>query len=181
MLRRKPKVQFDCVEVLRQAHEDSAPRPIQVSDSASVESSSLDEILSRFSQPFEPAPIVPQSVVLCTGVLVFLLALIWPPLILLVTYICSKLIPYSFRENDEASSRRQLFHEFSKEEDLPDNFKLMPDQIRFEEEYIVNERCVTHNSLVVRVCTLFTHYLALLDSQWHAFVYICHDSNRPAR
>jgi hypothetical protein len=57
-----------------------------------------------------------------------------------VTYIASKLIPYSFRENDEASNRRQLYHEFCKEEDLPENFKSIPDTIHVTEEYIVNER-----------------------------------------
>ena len=140
--RRQPKVQLDCGAVLQQTRDDDPPRPLQVSDAASVESTSLDDIASRFSQPFDPAPIVPQSVVLAIGGAIFVFALIWPPLILLVAYICSKLIPYSFRENDDASSRRQLFHEFTKEDDLPDNFKQMPDHIRLEEEYIVNERCV---------------------------------------
>lgn len=140
MLRRRQKVQFDCDEVLQHTHEDDAPRPVQVSDAASVESSSLEDQPSRFSHPFDPAPVVPQSIVLMIGLFIFVLASIWPPLILLVAYICSKLIPYSFRENDEASNRRQLFHEFTKEDDLPDNFKTIPSNIRLEEKYIVNNR-----------------------------------------
>lgn len=141
MLRRR-KVHFECSDELLRKHEDAPKLMVQVSDVASVGSCSIDEATcsSRFSKPFDPEPLVPQSVVLIFGFVVFLLAVVWPPLILLLAYIASKLIPYSFRENDEASNRRQLYHEFCKEDDLPENFKCIPETIQVTEEYIVNER-----------------------------------------
>ncbi|GKY96422.1 hypothetical protein MPSEU_000601700 [Mayamaea pseudoterrestris] len=168
MLRRRQqqqsKVQFDCDEVLRQTIMETAPKPIQVSDAASVESNIMDDLPSRFSMPFDPAPLVPQSVILIFGGFIFVLALIWPPLILLVAYMCSKLIPYSFRENDDATSRRQLFHEFSKEDDLPEHFKNMPENIRLDEEYVVNERGML----------LYASTLTPTDQPVKAVVCFCH-------
>jgi hypothetical protein len=135
-LRRKRSLQIECGEILRTNKQDDVP----LSDVASVESTLVEDLPSRFCQAFDPAPIIPQSAVLGFGVLIYFLVMIWPPLILLVAYIFSKLIPYSFRENDEASSRRQLFHEFMKEDDLPENFKAIPDHICLEEQFIVNDR-----------------------------------------
>jgi len=66
----------------------------------------------RWSEPYEPPPIVTQSTVLAFGFFLFALASLWPPLILLVTYLLSKLVPYSFRINDDASTRRQLYREY---------------------------------------------------------------------
>jgi len=97
----------------------------------------------KWAEPYEPPPIVPQSTILLFGFFIFLLGQIWPPLILLVTYVASKLVPYSFRANDDASARRQLFREFSRDnDDLPDNFKQIPADIQLEEGFWVNQRYV---------------------------------------
>jgi acylglycerol lipase len=74
------------------------------------------------------------------GFFIFALALLWPPLILLCAYMASKLIPYSFRINDDASKRRQLFAEFSLDEDLPENFRQVPPHIHAQESYWINAR-----------------------------------------
>jgi hypothetical protein len=116
-----------------------------VIDTASVDSSSIvDEMASRWRHYYNPAPVVRQSVILAAGLFIFILASIWPPLILLLAYLLSKLIPYSFRENDDASNRRQLFSDFCRDEDLPELFKQIPETISLEETYIVNDRYVDH-------------------------------------
>jgi hypothetical protein len=51
--------------------------------------------VSKWKKPYEPPPVVDQSTVLIIGFLIFGLAVLWPPLILLVAYVCSKLVPYS--------------------------------------------------------------------------------------
>jgi hypothetical protein len=51
--------------------------------------------VSKWKKPFEPAPIVDQPTILIIGFLIFGLAVLWPPLILLVAYVVSKLVPYS--------------------------------------------------------------------------------------
>lgn len=119
--------------------------PVVSCDNDAVDASSLGEttLKSRdFSQPYTPPPLVRQSTIMGFGIFVFLLGIIWPPLILLIAYVCSKLVPYSFRENDNASTRRELFHQFSEEEDLPDRFKNIEKYVNFEESFWVNERYV---------------------------------------
>ena len=104
-------------------------------------SSSSSSSSNRFQGHYEPDPVVPQSVILAIGMFVFVLAVIWPPLILLFAYCASKLIPYSFRVNDDASTRRQLFCEFAQEDDyLPEEFKTVPPHIQLRESYWVNAR-----------------------------------------
>jgi hypothetical protein len=51
--------------------------------------------VSKWKKTYEPPPVVDQSTVLIIGFLIFGLAVIWPPLILLVAYVVSKLVPYS--------------------------------------------------------------------------------------
>jgi hypothetical protein len=51
--------------------------------------------VSKWKKPYEPPPVVDQSTVLIIGFLIFGLAVLWPPLILLVAYVVSKLVPYS--------------------------------------------------------------------------------------
>lgn len=95
---------------------------------------------SRFAGPYDPPPIVEQSTILMAGFILFVLAWIWPPLILLVAYFASKLIPYSFRRNDDPAERRRLWAEFAREEDLPDDFKHHPDNIEIQHGYWTNKR-----------------------------------------
>jgi hypothetical protein len=51
--------------------------------------------VSKWKKPYEPPPVVDQSTILIIGFLIFGLAVLWPPLILLVAYVVSKLVPYS--------------------------------------------------------------------------------------
>jgi hypothetical protein len=60
-----------------------------------------------------------------------------------MAYLASKIIPYSYRWNDDASVRRRLYKEFSHAENgHPVGFSSPPSNIRIEESYWVNERCV---------------------------------------
>ena len=89
---------------------------------------------------YNPPPVVSQTTILLIGFAIFGLAMIWPPLILFVTYAASVLIPYCFRVNDDACMRRQLFAEFQKDESLPIDFLQTPKDIEMEESYWVNKR-----------------------------------------
>ena len=122
--------------ILDEQNRQTQPEVI-VEDEASVESTVEKQWPAA---PYLPPPLVPQRVILGVGVACFLLAVLWPPLILLVAYIASKLIPYSFRVNDSATTRRHLFQRFKEEEDLPDDFRIVPDHIHLEESYWTNSR-----------------------------------------
>lgn len=93
-----------------------------------------------WSGPYEPTPVISQSTILLLGAILFVIASYWPPLLLLVAYVVSKIIPYSFRSNDDAVTRRTLFAEFTRQEDLPESFKSVPKSIQLEESYWVNNR-----------------------------------------
>lgn len=108
-------------------------------DAASVESSSRKP---TWEQPYVGRPLVDRSTILAIGFFIFALAMIWPPLILLFAYIASKLIPYSFRENDDAVVRRQLFAQFAQDEDHPERFRNIHKYVNLEESYWTNERYV---------------------------------------
>ena len=93
-------------------------------------------------EPYEPPPVVSQSLILTIGFVLFLLAQIWPPLILLVAYVLSRLIPYSFRISDDAHVRRREYHTFLQNADLPLSLRQVPDDIVLEESYWQNSRYV---------------------------------------
>jgi hypothetical protein len=102
----------------------------------------------KWAGPYVPEPVLTQSFVLGTGLLAFVLALVWPPLLLLAAYLASKIVPYSYRTNDDATVRRRLYREYTtadpdSDEDLhPPLLICPPDNIRVEESYWVNERYV---------------------------------------
>jgi hypothetical protein len=90
-------------------------------------------------------PVLDRGTILAVSVLVFGLANIWPPLILIAAYsICGLLIPYLFRENDSAAVRRELFAQFCQDQDecLPDRFRNIRNYVNLEESYWTNERYV---------------------------------------
>jgi hypothetical protein len=90
---------------------------------------------------FIPPPIIQRSAILATGFGIFVLALIWPPLILLITYFVSVLVPYSFRKNDDPTSRRRMYQEFLRQDDcLPASYKFPEKDVLCEEYYWVNAR-----------------------------------------
>ena len=109
-------------------------------DELSVDSASASP---KWSAAYDPKPIVSQSSILLIGFILFILATIWPPLLLLVAYIASKLVPYSFRVNDDPAVRRRLFAEFaSQAEDLPEAFKQPPKHLDVQHGYWTNKRYV---------------------------------------
>jgi acylglycerol lipase len=99
---------------------------------------------------FIPPPVIRRSTILAIGFGVFFLALIWPPLILMVTYLLSILVPYSWRVNDDPTSRRRLFKEFRERDDLPAAYRLTDGEVVIDERYWVNERgmCLQTATLV---------------------------------
>jgi hypothetical protein len=119
----------------RVAESDSVP-PAKLIGVSSFSSSTS----SKWKDAYVPPPVINQSTILAIGFFLFVLASLWPPLILLFAYVASKLVPYSFRVNDDATTRRQLFAEFSREDDLPEEFKHVPSHVKLEESYWVNGR-----------------------------------------
>ena len=116
--------------------EDQTPKLLSIS--SSLDSSAPSD---KWKHAYEPAPIISQTICLLVGVVVFVVAWIWPPLVLLLAYMASKAIPYSFRENDDARQRRQLCHEFYMQaSNHPEKFTRIPNNIQLEESYWKNER-----------------------------------------
>ena len=138
----KPKIQVQIPDkevldsMVSKEPKERFPRLLS-SDEISVESASSS---SKWATPYDPAPVVDQSTILMAGFVLFVLAWIWPPLILLVAYFASKLIPYSFRENDDPATRRRLWAEFSREEDLPEDFKHPSENIEVQHGFWTNRR-----------------------------------------
>ncbi|KAL3936963.1 MAG: hypothetical protein SGARI_002337 [Bacillariaceae sp.] len=81
------------------------------SSSSSVAISKTPSNATSYDGYKAPA-LVPKSIILGFGTMLFALAMIWPPLILLVTMIASILIPYSYRINDDGATRRRLMQHF---------------------------------------------------------------------
>ena len=90
----------------------------------------------------EMPPLIPQSAILITGFVVFALALVWPPLILLFAYACSMCIPHWFRINDDAVRRRQLLQEFLETDTITLPLRQLPKCVQVEEGYWMNRRYV---------------------------------------
>ena len=132
----------------------TSTKTMRTEDTPGDASSVVSELPSKspWSKPYVPPPVVDQSTVLAIGFFIFALAMIWPPLILLFTYVASKLLPYSFRVNDDPTKRRILFTEFAKDEDLPEDFRETPEEIHLEEGYRENARYVQSSACYCRCC-----------------------------
>lgn len=115
-------------------------------DAASVESSTpadsgTQSSPSGWGRPHVGQPVLDSATVVGIGFLLLTLAVVWPPLLLVVAYGASKLISYSFRDNDDATIRRQLYAQFSQESDeLPERFRNIHKYVRLEESFWTNER-----------------------------------------
>ena len=94
----------------------------------------------EWRRPYRPNPVLEQNTVLVAGFFLFVLSVVWPPLILLVAYVVSKLIPYSFRTNDCPTTRRKLFAEFLRQDDLPHCYRSLQDRVDLEDSYWTNQR-----------------------------------------
>jgi hypothetical protein len=126
--------------------EDEFPAAVSSEDGASVDSGSATASSRRhyrqWNTAYEPQPIVDRISIWVAGAFLFLLAMVWPPLILLFAYLASKLVPYSFRENDEACARRRLYRQFSQSEHMPEIYRQAPVKFNLEERFWPNERYV---------------------------------------
>jgi len=118
----------------------SSPSQTEVAADEGSDTGSSTTKKPRWKGAYEPAPMVDQDTVLYWGFFLFCLSVVWPPLILFFAYIASKIIPYSYRTNDCPANRRKLFAEFAKQDDLPENFRNIPDGIELEDSYWANER-----------------------------------------
>lgn len=115
-------------------------------------------------RPFDPPAIMHKWTVVSIGIGLFSLALFWPPLILVVTYVCSQIIPYAFRKNDDPTWRRKEWKKFIQRPDLPEQWKNQPNDIVYEESYWSNER---------GMC-LLTYTMVPADQEVKAVVCLCH-------
>lgn len=120
------------------------------------------------NRKYVPQPVIYQSSILTCVVILLALAYIWPPLILVVSFIASRLIPYCFRTNDDATERRKLYQEFrhckQNAEWLPPEFCTTPSDIQMEEKYFINARgmclftsIIYSTKVPVRAVVCFTH------------------------
>jgi hypothetical protein len=95
-----------------------------------------------WSQPYDPPPMISKEAILLMGFILFGLAQLWPPMILLIAYLVAKLIPYSCRWNDYAAERRRLFQEFLTDPHAPEEFRIIPDYVDYQQSYWINDRYV---------------------------------------
>jgi hypothetical protein len=65
-----------------------------------------------WNQVYVPKPVIDSSTILIIGCSFYVIAQLWTPLLLIITIFVSWMVPYWVRENDMASSRRQLFQQF---------------------------------------------------------------------
>ncbi|KAL7520644.1 hypothetical protein ACHAWX_005361 [Stephanocyclus meneghinianus] len=95
-----------------------------------------------------PKPRIAPSAIISIGITSFILASVWPPLLLVVAVFLSFSIPYSFRVNDTGEARRRLWNEFLMRKDLPEALKCR--DVDLEERYWVNSRgmCLLTSTMV---------------------------------
>lgn len=89
---------------------------------------------------YQSPSMVTQKTILMVGFAIYLVSYVWPPLILVVTYMASIFIPYAYRINDDASTRRKLIHQFEQEDPLAAVVRQLPDDVSFEESYWPTDR-----------------------------------------
>lgn len=135
----------------------------EASDAANSNDSANN--LNTWSIAYEPAPLIEQRTVLTWGFACFVLAMMWPPLILFFAYIASKIIPYSYRTNDDPVNRRKLFADFVRQgHDLPPQFTSLPEDIELQDSYWTNERGMLLHTITmlptqrpIRAVVLYCH------------------------
>ena len=86
------------------------------------------------------APLIAPWTIRAIGATIFGLAYLWPPLILLATYLASFVLPDWFRVNDDSTARRRLVEEFLENDTFTTSFREVPDGVHVEESYWKNRR-----------------------------------------
>ena len=92
---------------------------------------------TMMSNPGQRPAISPKHIAIA-GVIAFIAASLWPPILLIVSFFLSLTAPKLFFENDSAEGRRVLYKQFLQRGDLPDAMKC--DGIDLEEAYWANSR-----------------------------------------
>jgi len=128
---REPHSQESKLRQRRKRKQDNSP-PVLVEHN--------NEETEAWQGAFVPPPLVSQSTILGAGIVLYLIATIYPALLILVAYVASKLVPYAYRVNDTGSARRELFTTFCKEATLPAAFTQVPEYLQLKESYWVNAR-----------------------------------------
>ena len=93
-------------------------------------------------EPPIPKPRVSSTTILLGGLLTYVVAVTYPKVIILVTLILSRLIPYLFRVNDDGDSRRMLWTPWSVSEERPEEYQPenIAKNVNLKESYWKNDR-----------------------------------------
>ena len=106
----------------------------------SAKAAPCSENAADYYNEFEPPPLVTRGTVLALGVFMFVLAMIWPPLLLVLAYVASLVIPYSYRVNDEAAARRMMVHKFMQEDQISKDRSVLHENVDLQSGYWMNQR-----------------------------------------
>ncbi|KAG7355862.1 acylglycerol lipase [Nitzschia inconspicua] len=100
---------------------------------------------------FDPPPLISSSAILGTGFFLFVLAMIWPPLVLLVGFVASLVVPYSYRVNDDGPSRRLMMQQFLENDPIAiKRSNAFPeDKVRLVSSFWKNPRGLLLHSIVM--------------------------------
>ena len=82
------------------------------------------------------------------GLLAFIAASLWPPILLIVSIVLALIAPSLFFENDSAEGRRRLYKLFLKHGDLPEAMKCK--DVDLEEGYWTNSRGILQATSILR-------------------------------
>jgi pimeloyl-ACP methyl ester carboxylesterase len=100
---------------------------------------------------FDPPPLISSSTILGWGIFLFIVAKIWPPLLLVVTLIATKLIPYIFRVNDHGPSRRKMMKQFLRDDPFAKQRMAMfpSNEVTVEESYWSNPQGLLLHTMIM--------------------------------
>ena len=85
-----------------------------------------------------PRPSITSTLVISIGFGTFIIASIWPPILLVAATFLAAVVPQLFYQRDDGESRRRLYREFLKRDDLPEALKCS--DVDLDEKYWVNSR-----------------------------------------
>ena len=83
-------------------------------------------------------PTISPALIGTIGLIAFIAAFLWPPILLIVSILLALIAPTLFFENDSSEGRRRLYKLFLKHGDLPEAMKCS--DVDLEEDYWTNSR-----------------------------------------
>mmetsp|Transcript_9908 Transcript_9908/g.14309 ORF Transcript_9908/g.14309 Transcript_9908/m.14309 type:complete len:390 (-) Transcript_9908:94-1263(-) len=118
----------------------------------------MNSVSMKLPGPFpEAKPRISGNAVLAAGLCLYGMVLLWPPLTILVTFILYQIIPYSFREGDDAAERRKQWNDYLNEVKFNPDYKdlqgiVFPNssEVQLDESYWVNPRGLCLHTSVMR-------------------------------